>query len=132
MRKEYTIWLYLCLICLFLSLTSSYFLFYPLAVLFLAIAFLSLILLFFDCKKNKLCRLISSFLTRILSISFLLLFFLAVTENVYSFMPNSFIKEIILSCVWVWIILFLLFFPISRLFREIVKSKVEKSYSSVK
>ncbi len=132
MKKESMIWLYLCVIFLFLSLVSFYFSVFSLVVLFLAIALLSLILLFFDCQKNKLCRLISSVLTRILSISFLLLFFLAITENIYSFMPSSAVKEIILSCIWVWIILFLLFFPISKLFREIVKSKVEKSYSSVK
>ena len=132
MKKESMIWLYLALVFLVLSLVSLYFSILSAAAIFSGIALLNLIILFFDCQRNELCRFLSSAFTRALSIFFLLLFTLAIVESFYPFIPEGIAKTVIVKFRWVWPILFILFFPIAKLFGKIVKAQKTNSYNSVK
>ncbi len=132
MKKQSMVWLYLALVFLVLTLYASYFYMYTVAAMFIGFAFLNLLLLFFDCQRNEICRMFTSAFTRFMSFFFLLLFVLAVSENIFGFMPGGLVRHVMLKFIWVWPILFLSFFPISKLFGKIVKAKKENSYNSVK
>jgi|GEM_PF-3397324 len=123
MKKESLVWLYLALVFLVLSLVSAYFSVLFVSIIFLGIALLNLIILFFDCQRNELCRFLSSAFTQSLSIFFLLLFTLAIVENFYAFIPEGIVRAAIVKFTWAWPILFILFLPISKLFGKIVKAQ---------
>lgn len=121
MKKYSLIWLYLGIVFLVLSLVSLYFSFYAPAALFLGLVLLNLVLLFFDCKKNRPCRYFASVFTKSLAFIFLLLFAISIAENFYSFIPFDLISAVISNFIWIWPILFIIFFLLGQFFTKLVK-----------